>query len=411
MLGTLVSVAIVLAAAHLGGEVARWVGQPAVIGQLLAGVVIGPTVLGSRSDDLLSDDTLRAVRDLGTVGLVAFAFSLGARLERAHLPRPHHFAAMAGAVFGVPFVAGLAVAFWLFDGHDVADGTTVDRLPFVLFVGAAISITAFPVLARLLEEHGLVGTPVGSLSLSCAAVNDLLSWIALALALAANSSSSGAEVTKLVGAAVGLVAVLALLATLADRHQRAHGALRLPWWIATLVVGTGLAGAAFATNETGLHYVFGAFAFGVLFARPSLAPLAEWPIRVATWLGLVLLPLYLVLPGATTDFRDLDVGNGGEILVVLVVAAASKLLAGTVSARTTGLSRHDALSVGVLLNTRGLVELVALGIGLSAGLLDGSLFAVLVIMAVVTTVATSPILRILGFDSPLTAKTRRMPSM
>ena len=397
MLGTLVAVGIVTAVAHLGGVAGRRLGQPAVIGQLLAGVLIGPTVLGSRSGDLLSEDTVRVVRDLGTVGLVAFAFALGAKLDRAHLPRAHHFVAMAAAVFGVPFLAGLAVAFWLFAGHHAVHGTTVDRLPFVLFVGAAISITAFPVLARILEDHGLVGTRVGSLSLSCAAVNDVLSWIALALALAANSSSSGLEVAKLAGAAVGLVLALAVLAELADRRQRLHGAVRLPWWLATLVVGTGLAAAAFATNETGLHYVFGAFAFGVLFARPSLAPLARWPIRVATWVGVALLPLYLVLPGATTDFRDLDLGNGGEILVVLVVAAASKLLAGGVSARATGLSRHDALSVGVLLNTRGLVELVALGIGLSAGLLDSSLYAVLVIMAVVTTIATSPSLRLLGF--------------
>jgi Kef-type K+ transport system membrane component KefB len=400
MLGTLVSVAIVLAVAHLGGVASRRLGQPAVIGQLLAGVLIGPTVLGSGPDDLstrlLSEDTVRAVRDLGTVGLVAYAFSIGAKLDRAHLPRPHHFAAMAAAVFGVPFVAGLGVALWLFGGHDVVAGATVDRLPFVLFVGAAISITAFPVLARILDEHGLVGTPVGSLALSCAAVNDVLSWIALALALAANSSSSGAEVAKLAAATVGLVLVLAALASLADRRQRMHGAVRLPWWLATLVVGVGLYAASLAMNEVGLHYVFGAFAFGVLFARPSLAPLAKWPIRVATWLGL-LLPLYLVLPGATTNFRDLDLGNGGEIAVVLVVAAASKLLAGGVSARAAGMSRHDAVSVGVLLNTRGLVELVALGIGLSAGLLDPSLYAVLVIMAVVTTIATSPALHALGY--------------
>ena len=191
--------------------------------------------------------------------------------------------------------------------------------------------------------------------------------------------------------------VLTALASLADRAQRARGALRLPWWLALLLVGGGLAGAAYATSEMGLHWVFGAFAFGVLFARPSLAPLAAWPLRVATVVGAVLLPLYLVLPGATTNFRDLDLGNGGEILVVLAVAAASKLVAGGVSARATGLSRRDATTVGVLLNTRGLVELVALGIGLSAGLLDRELYAVLVIMAVVTTVATSPGLRLLGF--------------
>ena len=125
--------------------------------------------------------------------------------------------------------------------------------------------------------------------------------------------------------------------------------------------------------------------------RSLRAPFAWPPI-----LGALLLPLYLVLPGATTNFRDLDLRAGGEMLVVLVVAAGSKLVAGAFSARRTGLSRHDALSVGVLLNTRGLVELVALGIGLSAGLLDSSLYAVLVIMAVVTTIATSPSLRLLG---------------
>ena len=209
-------------------------------------------------------------------------------------------------------------------------------------------------------------------------MNDVLSWIALALALAANSSSSGLEVAKLAGTAAGLVLVLVVLAALADRHQRRHGALRLPWWLATLVVGAGLAAAAQATNAAGLHYVFGAFAFGVLFARPSLEPLARAPVadrdrrRPRPAAALPRRFRARRPTSATSTSR-----NGGEILVVLVVAAASKLVAGAVSGRATGLSRHDALSVGVLLNTRGLVELVALGIGLSAGLLDESLYAVL----------------------------------
>jgi Kef-type K+ transport system membrane component KefB len=318
---------------------------------------------------------------------------MGAKLERAHLPRPHHFAAMTAAVFGVPALAGLGVGLWLFAEHEVVGAATVDRLPFVLFVGAAISITAFPVLARIIEEHGLAGTAIGSLALGCAAVNDVLSWIAIAVALAADGASGGGEVVRLVAAAAGLVVVLAALARIADRI----GPVRAPWWLALLVVGGVLAASAVATSEMGLHYVFGAFAVGFVVSRPSLGPLAVWPVRVATWVGAVLLPLYLVLPGATTDFRELDLGNGGEILVVLVIAAVSKIAAGGVSARTTGLSRHDSVAVGVLLNTRGLLELVALGIGVSAGLLDGELYAVLVIMAVVTTVATSPSLRALGF--------------
>ena len=273
----------------------------------------------------------------------------------------------------------------------------------MLFVGAAISITAFPVLARILEEHGLVGTPVGSLAVSCAAVNDVLSWIALALALAANSSSSGARGGE-ARRRRGRPRARARRARRAwpTAAQRLRGALRLPWWLAILVVGAGLAGAAFATNEMGLHYVFGAFAFGVLVRAPvARAARAVADPRRDLARRCVLLPLYLVLPGATTNFRDLDLGNGGEILVVLAVAAGVEARSpAAFSARATGLSRHDALSVGVLLNTRGLVELVALGIGLSAGLLDTSLYAVLVIMAVVTTVATSPSLRLLGFAAP-----------
>ena len=300
---------------------------------------------------------------------------------------------MAGSVFALPFVAGLALAFWLYDGHNVVDGITIDRTAFVLFVGAAISITAFPVLARIIEEHGLAGTPIGSLAVSCAAVNDVVSWIAIALALAANSASGPDEVVKLAVAALGLVVVLVVLARIADRARPSP-----PPWLATLVLAAGLAGAAVAASELGLHYVFGAFAFGVLVSRPSLAVVAAPAVRVAGLLGALLLPLYLVLPGVTTNFRDLDLGHGREVLIVLVVASASKLVAGAFSARATGLSRHDALSVGVLLNTRGLVELVALGIGLSAGLLDTSLYAALVIMAVVTTIATSPSLRLLGFS-------------
>ena len=369
-----------------------------MIGQLLAGVVIGPTVLGSRSADLLSEDTVRVVRDLGTIGLVAFAFAIGARLDRAHLPRTHHFALVAATVFGLPFVAGIAVAFWLYGGHDVVDGTTVGRLPFVLFVGAAISITAFPVLARIIEEHGLVGTAVGSLAVSCAAVNDVLSWIALAIALFADSGSRltrGGEARRRRRRprararrarrprrpARGGTAACAAVARASRSSPRASPA------------------AAVATSAMGLHYVFGAFAFGVLVSRARRWPRSpRAPIRSRASLGAVLLPLYLVLPGATTDFRDLDLSDGGEVLVVLVVAAGVEARSRAPSRHArTGLSRHDALSVGVLLNTRGLVELVALGIGLSAGLLDTSLYAVLVIMAVVTTIATSPSLRLLGF--------------
>src|SRR5262249_37898626 len=145
-----------------------------------------------------------------------------------------------------------------------------------------------------------------------------------------------------------------------------------------------------------LHYVFGGFAFGVVAARPSLARLSEVTVRACGWIAGVLLPLYLVLPGATIDFRELDLHAAGDLLLLIGVAAAAKVGAGTLSARAAGLTWRESASVGLLLDTRGLVELVALAIGRAAGILDTRLYAVLVIMAVVTTVVTSPGLRLLG---------------
>ena len=376
-------------AAHFGGLLARRIGQPAVIGQLGAGVLLGPTVLGRSSASLFTHDTTSAVRALGTIGLVAFAFTLGARLDREQLPVTRQLALVAAMVFAVPFAAGLGVGFVLYADHHTVAGAAIDRVPFVLFVGAAVSITAFPVLARIIDDHGLRHTRVGALAVSCAAVNDVLSWVALAVALLAEDGHSGLALVKLVGAAIGLVAALALLAYIADRRRIPN---RL-WTV--LAIPADLAGAAFATSAMGLHYIFGAFAFGVVAARASLAHLVAWPVRACSLAATVLLPLYLVLPGATIDFRQLDLHAGGEVLLVIGVAAAAKVTAGALSARAIGFTWNEAMSVGVLLDTRGLVELVALAIGRSAGILDTRLYAVLVIMAVVTTVATSPALRLL----------------
>ena len=297
---------------------------------------------------------------------------------------------------------GSAVAFGLFGDHDVVDGATVDRLPFVLFVGAAISITAFPVLARIIEEHGLVGTPVGSLAVSCAAVNDVLSWIALALALAADSSSSGVEVAKLAGAAVGLVVVLAVLARPGRpppaparrgaaavvardprrrrrprrrraRHVRDGPALRLRRVRLRRPLRPAVARAARADADPRRDV-----------ARPAPAPAVPRPPGRDD-----------ELPRPRPRQRRRDPASCSRSRPRRSSSPAASRRA------RPGLSRHDALSVGVLLNTRGLVELVALGIGLSAGLLDSSLYAVLVIMAVVTTIATSPSLRLLGFQDPV----------
>ena len=275
-------------AAHFGGLLARRIGQPAVIGQLGAGVLLGPTVLGGSSASLFTHDTTSAVRRPGHDRARCLRLHPGSKAGPR--PAPGDAAACARRGNGVRrAVRGRAGRRLRPLRRPSQRRGRHDRTASVraLHVGAAVSITAFPVLARIIDDHGLRHTRVGALAVSCAAVNDVLSWVALAVALLPGLLTRPRAREAVGGAAIGLVAVLALLAHVSPTGVPSPNR---PWSV--LAIPAGLAGAAFATSAMGLHYIFGAFAFGLVAARASLAQVAAWPVRACSLVATILLPLY-----------------------------------------------------------------------------------------------------------------------
>lgn len=352
--------------------------QPAVMAEVCAGLLLGASVLGAFGGNptgvLFPVDARQVLSILGQVALVAYLFGVGSRFDASTFPGERRaIGLVAVSAFAVPFAAGAALALGL---HDQVAGNP-PRLAFVLFLGTALAVTALPVLARIVDVRGLANRPAGRVALGAAAAQELFVWplLAVAVALAADGRSPAA-VAGLGVASVALVVVLA-------RVVPAKG----------VVVLAGLAASAVATELAGLHLVIGAILFSV--ALPAgrrdlgLALLAARPARVA---GAVLLPVFFALPGLGVDLGTLGGDGLALIALVLVVAVTAKLSSATAAARAGGLGRDEARSVGILMNARGLVELVVLTVGREAGLVDDRLFAVMVLMALATTFATGPLL-------------------
>jgi Kef-type K+ transport system membrane component KefB len=293
----------------------------------------------------------------------------------------------------IPFVLGAVLGTWIYPelaGHGVA------RLPFVLFTGAAMSVTAFPVLARILAERGLVRTRLGSIAIACAAVDDVTAWCLLAGVVAVARAGNAIERFGLTLGGACLFTVLAItIGRTALRHwlDRREGTGDRE--VTADVVGVvSLLAFAFAlvTELLGVHPLFGAFLAGTILPRERgfAQAIAD---RVESVVGTVLLPVFFVLTGLRTEVGLVSsAGLWGVFVIVLLVAVAGKLGGSAVAARVTGLAWPEAIAIGVLMNTRGLMELVILNVGLEIGVISPALFAMMVLMALATTVATSPIL-------------------
>lgn len=379
----LMDLVLIMAAARLLGWLAERVGQPAVIGEITAGILAGPTVLGPHLSNMLFPHEIRSYLSLlANVGVAVFMFVAGLELDRgAFAGSRRSIPAVAVAAYAVPFVLGCGIAATALARHRTGD------LPsFTLFIGCALAVTAFPVLARILHDRGLTRTGIGQLSLACAALVDIFAWTALAVVLAVAHPGTGSQWR------------LALLVP----------AVAVTWWIVRpalarmaaastaqtmIVIGVGgalLLGAI--TEWIGLHLIFGAFAFGVVFPR-ARREAVESGARI---LSLVLLPGFFVVAGLAVDLGSIDRAAIGELLVIMVVAIAGKLASVYVAGRLTGLPSRSAAALAALLNTRGLTELVILNVGLSTGLIGPQLYSLLVVMALVTTTMTAPMLRLIG---------------
>ena len=397
----LFDLAVIIAAARLFGALARKMGQPAVIGEMVAGIALGPTILGRLSPGLPAVLFPASVplRSLADLGLIFFMFLVGLELDPRLIRKEGRRAfSISFSGVAVPFALGALIAIPLHGlnnaGHFVEGvAGSPAQLPFSLFMGAAMCITAFPVLARILVERGLYKSPLGTATLCAAAVDDVTAWILLAgvVGIARSGSVAAAGTSFLLTAlfaAFLLVVVRPLLGLLAKRHD-VLGRLTVDQ-VAVVVVGLLL--CAYATEWIGVHAIFGAFLFGSIMPHMSRMT-HELTDKIEDFTVVVLLPVFFTVAGLRTNLFAI---NSGELLVwtlVIVAAAIGGKLAGCgLAARLNGYSSRDSLALGTLMNTRGLTELVILSIGLSLGVLSDRTFAMMVVMALVTTFMAAPIL-------------------
>ncbi|MEV6582969.1 cation:proton antiporter [Streptomyces sp. NPDC051582] len=402
----LVAVPVVVLACGVAAALMRRLGQTAVVGEILVGILLGPSLLGwiwpAGSRWLLPGEVLPYLGVLGNLGLLVFMFLVGLELDpRLLRGRGRAVVVVSQASVWIPLGLGSLLAPAMY-GTLAPEG--VGRTEFVLFVAVAMSVTAFPVLARILKDQGLYGTPVGALAMACAAVADVVAWCLLALVVALAQPRGSAD--GAVGGAGWGIAGTGVLAGVFLAGMWWGVRPLLVWGVkrwappgepgAGMVVGlcSGLCLSAYATNAIGVHALFGAFVFGAVVPRTAVVEAAAERLRA--FAVPVLLPLFFVGSGLRTDVGLLGGGSAWLWAVaVLVVAVAGKWGGGAGAALLAGQPVRDAVTLGALMNCRGVTELVVLNVGLGLGVIGPELFTALVLMALVTTAVTGPVVRAL----------------
>jgi Kef-type K+ transport system membrane component KefB len=391
----LLQIVIVVIVARAMGNLFRRLGQPTVVGEMVAGLMLGPSLFGRVASDaasfLFPPASLGLLNAFSQFGLVLFMFIVGSRLEGGHLSS-HGRTVLLMSVVSMLLPFGLGVGL----GSSMASQFGVQgsqRLPFVLFVGLSLSITAFPVLVRIVAEHDLTSTRLGTIAVACAAFDDVTAWVALALvsSLARTGDASVAALAWLGGYGLAMFLVVRPMLQWQLRRMSSYGDGPL-----ALLVIAALVSAA-ATEWIGIHALFGSFFLGALMSR-DVAQRNLGTDRIEPLAVMLFLPLFFAFTGLRTNIYLLDSpGLALQTGLILVIAVLGKASGPFLFARRLEFSKQQTMALGVLLNTRGLVELVVLNIGLEIGLLPPPLFAMLTLMALMTTAMTSPLLTRLGY--------------
>ncbi|AKJ05465.1 Kef-type K+ transport system membrane component KefB [Archangium gephyra] len=392
----IVQLVVIIGLSRLIGNGARWLGQPLVIAEVLAGILLGPSMLGWLAPGVMGAlfpaDSMPVLRMLSQLGPILFMFLIGLELDPRVLRgqgRASLFISHTSIL--VPFALGALAALVL---HPRLSEPSVPFSSFVLFMGAAMSVTAFAVLARILSEHGLLRSKVGMLALTCAAVDDVTAWCLLAfvVSLVRASDLMHAGLTTLlallyIGFMLGLVRpfLARLGARVANKEGLTQNVVAL-----TLMM---LLASAWATERIGIHALFGAFLFGLIV--PKQGGLAEaLAEKLEDVVVVLILPVFFAYSGLRTQVGLLEGASDWALCgLILLVACVGKFGGTTLAARLTGMRWREAGALGILLNTRGLIELIVLNIGLDLGVISPKLFTMMVIMALVTALMTSPLLR------------------
>lgn len=407
LLHVLLALVVVIISGQLMARLFAWLHQPPVIGEVVAGIMLGPSLLGAIAPEVyayvLPKEIAPYLGIIAQLGVVLYMFLVGLELDASVLGKKGHATvAISHASIVAPFLLGALLALGIYTNM-APEG--VAFTPFALFLGAAMSVTAFPVLARILTDRKLDKTELGIIALACAATDDVTAWCLLALVVGV-AQAEVASAALVVAMTIAFVVAMFFVVRPALAKLVHYAEAGVTKGIA-IPIFVGLLASAWTTEYIGIHAIFGAFLFGACIPHDSRVA-HELPRRLQDFVAIVLLPAFFAFTGMRTQIGLIQSAEDWLWCgAIIVVATAGKFGGSAIMARYAGMSWRDASALGVLMNTRGLMELIALNIGLELGVITPRLFAMMVIMALVTTIATTPILHLLGVKSPAEMPTKK----